>query len=65
MSKPRFLGYLKHPITKQDKHNLRYQRNRERRGRGNSVCDSDDRGGRSTGVSGDGLHPGDKGGEKA
>lgn len=31
MSKPRFLGYLKHPITKQDKHNLRYQRNRERK----------------------------------
>lgn len=40
MSKPRFLGYLKHPITKQDKHDLRYQRKKQtqkRRGSNGSI----------------------------
>lgn len=32
MSKARLLGYIKTPSNKQDKHDLRYQRNLHRKG---------------------------------
>ena len=33
MSKPKLLGYPKRPSNKQDKHDLRYQQNLQRKGR--------------------------------